>query len=97
MTIESDDLAILRETTSKTLLAVLWLHVPIAIVIGLVRDTDWLMPAIVMAAMALAATVSWRTSGNGLSTRLIFAVALMGGVSVFAFQLAGHEIGRAHV
>ena len=34
--------------------------------------------------------VSWRTSGNGLSTRLIFAVALMGGVSVFAYQLAGH-------
>ena len=31
-----------------------------------------------------------RRAGNGLSTRLIFAVALMGGVSVFAFQLAGH-------
>ena len=90
MNIESDDLAILRETTSKTLLAVLWLHVPIAVVIGLVRGTDWLMPAVVMVAMAMAATVSWRTSGNGLSTRLIFAVALMGGVSVFAFQLAGH-------
>ena len=43
-----------------------------------------------MAAMALAATVSWASSGNGLSTRLIFAVALMGDVSVFAYQLAGH-------
>ena len=90
MTIESDDLAILRETTSKTLLAVLWLHVPIAVTIGLVRGTDWLMPGAFMVAMALAATVSWRASGNGLSTRLIFAVALMGGVSVFAYQLAGH-------
>src|SRR5262249_39150341 len=40
--------------------------------------------------MALAATMSWRMSGNGLSTRLIFAVALMGGVSVFTYQLAGH-------
>ena len=90
MTIESDDLAILRETTSKTLLAVLWLHVPIAVTIGMMRGTDWLMPAALMVAMALAATVSWRASGNGLSTRLIFAVALMGDVSVFAFQLAGH-------
>jgi methyl-accepting chemotaxis protein len=90
MTVESDDLAILRETTSKTLLAVLWLHVPIAMIIGFARGTDWLMPAVVMAAMALAATLSWRASGNGLSTRMIFAVALMGGVSVFAFQLAGH-------
>ena len=43
-----------------------------------------------MVAMALAATLSWRTAGNGLSTRLIVAVALMGGVSVFAYQLAGH-------
>ena len=90
MTIESDDLATLRETTSKTLLAVLWLHVPIALAIGLMRDSGWLAPTALMAAMALAATMSWRTSGNGLSTRLIFAVALMGGVSVFAFQLAGH-------
>ncbi len=30
MTIESDDLATLRETTTRTLLAVLWVHVPIA-------------------------------------------------------------------
>jgi methyl-accepting chemotaxis protein len=43
---ESDDLAILRETTSKTLLAVLWLHAPIAVTIGMVRGTDWLMPAV---------------------------------------------------
>ena len=90
MTIESDDLAHLRETASKTLLAVLWLHVPIAVTIAMLRGTDVLVPAAFMVAMALAATVSWRASGNGLSTRLIFAIALMGGVSVFAFQLAGH-------
>ncbi len=40
--------------------------------------------------MALAATLSWRAAGNGLSTRLVFAVALMGGVAVFPFQLSGH-------
>ena len=90
MTIENDDLAILRETTSKVLLAVLWLHVPISAAIGLMRGGDWIAPAIVMMAMAMAATLSWRMAGNGLSTRLIFAVALMGGVSVFTFQLAGH-------
>src|SRR5713226_4815051 len=54
------------------------------------RGTDWLLPTVVMVAMALAATTSWRAAGNGLSTRLIFAVALMGEVSVFTFQLAGH-------
>src|SRR6201989_256886 len=90
MTIESDDLASLRETTRKALMAVLWLHVPIAITIGMMRGTDWIVPGAFMMAMALAATVSWRASGNGASTRVICAVALMGGVSVFAYQLAGH-------
>ena len=90
MTIESDDLAALRETTSKALLGLLWLHVPIALAIGLMRGSGWLAPTALTAAMALAATLSWRTSGNGLSTRLIFAVALMGSVSVFTFQFADH-------
>lgn len=90
MTVESADLAALRETTSKALLGLLWLHVPIALAIGLMRDSGWMGPTALMAVMALAATASWASSGNGLSTRLIFAVALMGGVSVFAYQLAGH-------
>jgi methyl-accepting chemotaxis protein len=90
MTVESKDLEALRETTSKMLLTVVWLHVPICLTISMVRGADWLMPAVVMVAMALAATLSWRAAGNGLSTRLIFAVALMGQVSVFTFQFAGH-------
>jgi methyl-accepting chemotaxis protein len=90
MTIESDDLDNLRETASKALLAVLWLHVPICVIISLLRGTDWLLPTVLVVAMALAATLSWRAAGNGLSTRLIFAVALMGGVSVFTFQMSGH-------
>jgi methyl-accepting chemotaxis protein len=87
---ESDDLATLRETTSRLLLAVVWLHVPIAAVIGMMRGTDWMAPAAVLIAMALAATLSWRVAGNALSTRLVFAVALMGGVSMFVYQLNGH-------
>jgi methyl-accepting chemotaxis protein len=54
------------------------------------RGTDWLLPTIFMVAFAAAATVSWRTAGNGLSTSLVVAVALMGGVSVLTFQLSGH-------
>jgi methyl-accepting chemotaxis protein len=90
MTIQSDNLAALRDTTSKILLVVLWLHVPIAATIGMMRGAGWLAPAALTAAMALAATVSWRVSGSGLSTRLIVAVALMGSVSEFVAQLAGH-------
>src|SRR5713101_7061609 len=86
----SKDLDALRETASKALISLLWLHVPIAAVIGMARGTDWLMPIILMIAFAAAATLSWRSVGNGLSTHLVIAVALMGGVSVFTFQLSGH-------
>ena len=90
MTIDSKDLDALRETASKALIALLWLHVPIALAISMSRGTDWLTPMLFTVAMATAATMSWRAAGNGLSTTLVVAVALMGGVSVFTFQMSGH-------
>src|SRR5579883_3388484 len=90
MTTESQDLNTLRETASRILLVVLWLHAPVCLAISLMRGTSWLLPIMLTVAMAAAATLSWRAAGNGLSTRLIFAVALMGGVSIFTFQLSGH-------
>ena len=86
----SKDLEALREFASKALVMLLWLHVPVAAAIGMARGSDWLLPTGLMAAMATAATLSWRTAGNGLSTSLVVAVALMGGVSIFTFQLSGH-------
>jgi methyl-accepting chemotaxis protein len=90
MMTESQDLKTLRETTSRALLGLLWLHVPICLAIGLMRGADWMLPVILTTVMAGAATLSWRAMGSDLSTRLIVAVALMGGVSVFTYQLAGH-------
>ena len=90
MIVENDDLAALRESASKALLAVLWLHVPIALAIGAMRGTGWLIPTSVVMAMAIAATLSWQSAGNGLSTRLVFAVALMADVAMFTYQLSGH-------
>ena len=89
MTVESKDLEALRETTSKALVVLLWVQLPVAIAIGMAAGLEWVLPAILMAVLAAAATLSWRVAGNGLSTRLTFAVALMGGVSVFAFELSG--------
>jgi len=90
MTTESKDIEALRETASKVLLGLLWLHVPVALVIAAMRGGDWLLPNLLTAALAGAATLSWATLGNGVSTRLTFAVALMGGVSVFTLELSGH-------
>lgn len=89
MNIGNTDLGALRQTASKALIAILWLHVPIAMAVGMARG-DWLMPTLLTAAFAAAATLSWRAAGNGLSTSLVVAVALMGGVSVFTYELAGH-------
>jgi methyl-accepting chemotaxis protein len=90
MIVENDGLESLRQTTSKFLVAVLWLHVPISLAIGLALGKAWLVPSVFMAVFALAATLSWSMSGNGLGTRLVFSVALMSGVSMFAWQLEGH-------
>jgi methyl-accepting chemotaxis protein len=80
----------LREIASKALIAVLWLHVPIAFAIAMMRGTDWMVPTLLSAALAGAATLSWRAVGSVLSTQLVVAVALMGSISVFTFELAGH-------
>src|SRR6201999_1831602 len=90
MIVESHDLKTLRETTSKALIVVLWLHVPLCLCISLMRGADLLLPLLLTLLMAGAATASWRIAGNELSTRLVFAVALMGDVSVFTYQLSGH-------
>ena len=37
MNVASKDLDALRETASKTLIALLWLHVPIAMAVGMAR------------------------------------------------------------
>ena len=90
MDIDCKDLEALRENASRASIALLWLHVPIAMAIGFALGTDWLLPAFLMLVMAAAATLSWRKAGNGLSTSLLVAVALMGGVSVITYQFMGN-------
>jgi methyl-accepting chemotaxis protein len=80
----------LREQASKGLIAFLWLNLPLLIVVALVRDTDWLMPGLIAVVLAGAATLSWRASGNGASTRLTIAVAAMGVVATLVYEMSGH-------
>ena len=87
---ESKELAAVRETACKALLAVLWLHVPIVLVVGLAAGAPWLSPALLMAALAGVSMVSWNMTGAALQTRLLVAVALVGAASILVYQLAGH-------
>jgi methyl-accepting chemotaxis protein len=84
------DLDDLRQFTSRVLLVAVWLHVPVALIIALLRGAEWQMPTLFAFAMAMIPTLSWRSSGSSPSTRLIFAVALMADVSLFTYELNGH-------
>lgn len=66
MTFADDELTILRATTSRILLSALWLHVPLAVIVGMTLGKAWWVPAIFMAVMASAASMSWWAAGNGL-------------------------------
>jgi methyl-accepting chemotaxis protein len=86
---QNRDLEKLRDTASKTLIVLLWLHLPVAAAIGIAHGADVVLPTVFAAVLAGIATASWRLSRNGLSTRLVVAVAVMSGVSLFTYQFAG--------
>ena len=65
MNTHSRELDALRESASQALIGLLWLHVPIALAIGMMRGMDWLLPTLFMIAMAGVTTLSWRMAGNG--------------------------------
>jgi methyl-accepting chemotaxis protein len=90
MNSETKSVEALRNTTSKGMLVLLWLHLPLSLAISLARGMEWIMPLSLMAVLALAATLSWRLGGNGVSTRCTVAVALMGGASLLVYQMSGH-------
>ncbi len=84
------DLEALREIASKGLIAFLWANLPLAVVIALARDISWVVPALLAAGLAGAATLSWRASGNGPSTRLTVAVAAIGMVALLVYEMSGN-------
>jgi methyl-accepting chemotaxis protein len=90
MTSDTRDLDALRENASRASMVLIWLNAAAAIVTGMALGKDWILPTLLISAMNGAATWSWRSAGNGLSTSLMVAVALMGGVSVLTYQFAGN-------
>lgn len=79
----------LRETASRVLITLLWLHVPLAVIVGWLRADGILLPTVFMAFVAAVASLSWRLSGNFLSTRLIVGAALVADVAMLLQQLNG--------
>ncbi|MDR6952636.1 signal transduction histidine kinase/DNA-binding response OmpR family regulator [Ancylobacter sp. 3268] len=80
----------LRVRFGYLLLALLWLHLPVAMAIAYAVGRDMTVPALIVAALAGAYTISWLVYGVEPVTRYVSAVALMGMPSLFVFLLAGH-------
>jgi methyl-accepting chemotaxis protein len=81
----------LRDVATKGLLILLWAHLPFNLVVGLAMGNDWLVPALLAAGLAGAATAAWRLAGSTAeSTRLVIGVALVGMVSLLLYETAGN-------
>jgi methyl-accepting chemotaxis protein len=86
----NNNLDALRETASKVLLALIWLHLPLLAVIGLIIGSPWVTTILLASALAGAATLAWRLWGSSQETRLTVAVAYVGMASLVVNQLSGH-------
>ena len=83
------DLAELRRIAGLGLLILLWLHVGLTLAVAALVGADWLWPTLFMAALAGAATLSYRLDPIGQSSRLVTAVALVGAVSLLVYVMHG--------
>jgi methyl-accepting chemotaxis protein len=84
------DIAELQENTSKGLLVLIWLHLPLLAAIAALLGHDWLLTETIAAGLAGAATACWYLSGNSLETRLTVAVVLIGMVALIVNELSGN-------
>jgi methyl-accepting chemotaxis protein len=84
------DLEALRRTATKGLIGLLWVHVPVAFLIGITLHVEWVAAVLMTLLFAGAATGSNVLSGSNLTTRLMVSIGLVGGVAAFTSQLAGH-------
>ncbi|MGI4978411.1 MAG: methyl-accepting chemotaxis protein [Janthinobacterium lividum] len=80
----------LRESASRGLIVLLWVHVPFNATVALAVGNPWLPQVVLGVLMAGTATACWLRTGSSLLTRLAVAVALMGMAALIVAALAGH-------
>jgi methyl-accepting chemotaxis protein len=81
---------VLRRTFSSALLVIIWIHLPLVVLAGMVVGLPIIGPAVAVGLLAGAMTVSWLQNRIGLETQLVSAVVLAGLPAVLVYQFAGH-------
>ncbi|UMY17439.1 methyl-accepting chemotaxis protein [Methylobacterium organophilum] len=85
------DLNQLRHAFARLLVALLWLHVPLAAGVALATGHDFAAgPPLAAAVLASVATLFWKRDPIGLSTRLVSGAALVGMASILLYGMVGH-------
>ncbi len=82
-------IADIRKRVTPLFVMFLWAHVPVIAGIGALFG-DWIMASVGAAALAGAATLSWRFMGDGSNTRFTIAAAQMGLVALILYLFKGH-------
>ncbi len=78
----------LRRTAGKLTIALLWLHLPVILALGL-KSGSLLLPLVLAGIFAGVATLAWLRDPLAVAGRLMSAVALVAMVSLLLFQAAG--------
>lgn len=82
----------LRDTVSRWMLPLLWLHVPLAAVIAWGSGNGIAGPALAAAAVAALASLTWWRAPGAKSTRLTIAAAYIALVSILVAACRGSPL-----
>ena len=85
-----EELNRLRQRFGTFLLALLWLHVPINVLVAVSLGQSGVPAALISVLLAGAYHLTWWQHGTAPVTRYVSAVALMGEPAVLVYLLAGH-------
>ena len=88
----AENLSTLRDTVSKLLVPVLWLHVVLIALIAWKLGNGLVLFAVLAAAVAGAATAVWAAAPSSRSSRLTIAVAYIGLVSILLAGCRGSPL-----
>jgi len=80
----------IRAVVERFLIAFLWLHLPLVVVVGLLLGSNWAMMALGALVMASAATATSKLAPGSDSARYTIGVALMGMVALLLYGFTGH-------
>jgi methyl-accepting chemotaxis protein len=78
----TEDLKALRDTVSKLLVPVLWLHVVLVTLVAWMLGKGWLPVCLLAAGMTAVTTVTWASAPASRTSRLAIGVAFIGMVSI---------------